>query len=133
MNPAVHASSAACEASASSIGSVISGRDDRRSFDHENYGTVRSARTVDNALRYDESLLRPKVDGSTFEVDDEVTFEDKEELIVVVVLVPVVLTLQDTKPNHGIVDSAKGLVVPTVAALQASTSEATSIKLNAGN
>src|SRR5947207_5893748 len=43
-------------------------------------------------------------------------FENKEELVVVVVFVPVVLTLHDAKANDRIVHFAEGLVVPTVRA-----------------
>ena len=42
------------------------------------------------------------------------TFEDKEELVIVVVLMPVILALQDTQPDNRIVDLAQRLVVPAV-------------------
>jgi hypothetical protein len=71
---------------------------------------------VNDPLRHDESLSLSKVDRPALQVDDEATLEDKEELIVVVVLVPVILTLQDAKSNDRVVHFAEGLVVPMVGA-----------------
>jgi hypothetical protein len=51
-----------------------------------------------------------------FQINDEMTVEDKEELVVVVVLVPVILALHDPKSNDRIVHFAESLVVPTVGA-----------------
>ena len=44
------------------------------------------------------------------------TIQDKEELIVLVVFVPVILTLHDAKADHCVVDLAQRLVVPLVGA-----------------
>jgi hypothetical protein len=98
------------------VGLRISCRDDCRSFDHENDGALRRACAVNDPFRYDVSLLRLKIDRLIFEINDEVTVEDKEELIVIVMLVPVVLPLHHAKPGYGIVHFAKRLVVPTVGA-----------------
>jgi hypothetical protein len=46
-----------------------------------------------------------------------VTIQDEEKLIVMVVLVPVILALQDTEANHRFVNSAQCLVVPLVGAV----------------
>jgi hypothetical protein len=99
-----------------SIGSDIAGGDDCRSFDHEDDRTHRRTRTVHNPLGYHEALLRSKVDGPTLQINDEVSFEDEEELIIAIVLVPVVLALQHPKSNDGVIHLAKGLVVPPVGA-----------------
>jgi len=99
-----------------SIGSDIAGGGDCRSFDHEDDRTHRRTRTVHNPLGDHEALLRPKVDGPALQINDEVSFEDEEELIIAIVLVPVVLALQHPKPNDGVIHLAKGLVVPTVGA-----------------
>ena len=69
-----------------------------------------------DSLRYDKALLPAKLDAPILEVYDEATVEDEEELVVVVVLVPVILTLQDAQPNHRVVDLAQGLVIPAVGA-----------------
>ena len=50
---------------------------------------------MDHAFRHDESLERPQIDRTVLEIDDEMAFEDEEELIVIVMLVPVILALQN--------------------------------------
>jgi len=63
-----------------------------------------------------ESLARREIDGAAFEVDQEMSFDDVEELVVGVVLVPVILSLDDSEADHGIVHLTQGLVVPAVCA-----------------
>jgi hypothetical protein len=50
-----------------------------------------------NAPRNDEALIGQKLNRPTFEVDDELSTQHEEELIVVVVFVPVVFVLHHTK------------------------------------
>ncbi len=50
-----------------------------------------------NPLRDYKALARLQVDRLAFEVDDKMTVEHKEELVIVVVLVPMVFTLHDTR------------------------------------
>src|SRR5580700_7492928 len=71
--------------------SSIARRDDRGGFGHEHHGALAGARAVHDALRHDEALVRLELDRALLEVDDEAPLEHEEELIVVVVLVPVVL------------------------------------------
>jgi hypothetical protein len=47
-----------------------------------------------NAPWNDETLIGQKLNRPTFEVDDELSAQYEEELIVVVVFVPVVFALQ---------------------------------------
>ena len=47
----------------------------------------------------DEPLMRLKIDRPIFQVDDEVTLQHKEELIVVVVFVPMILALHNAEAN----------------------------------
>ena len=82
------------------VGLGISGRDDCGGFNHKNYGTLRRACAVNNPFRYYVPLLHLKINRLIFEIDDEVTIEDKEELVVIVMLVPVVLTPHHAKPDH---------------------------------
>src|SRR5262245_24419992 len=63
-----------------------------------------------------KSLLCSQVDASIFKIDDEMPLQHEEELVVVVVFVPVVLPLHYAESNHGIVDFTQGLVVPAVLA-----------------
>jgi len=54
---------------------------------------------MDNAFRYDESFSLLKIDRTVLEVDDEVTFEHKKELIVVFVAMPMILALHYAEAN----------------------------------
>ena len=65
-------------------------------------------------FRHDETLIGQKLDRATFKVDDEPSTQDEEELIVVVVFVPVVFALHHTKAHHRLVYPAEGLIVPWV-------------------
>ena len=49
-----------------------------------------------------------------FQINQQLAFNDVKEFIVVSVLVPVVLALDDSQPNDGIVDLAERLVEPFV-------------------
>lgn len=69
---------------------------------------------MDDALRDNKALSLSKLDASILEVDDETAFENKEELVVVVVFVPMVLALHDAEMDDRIVHLAQCLVVPAV-------------------
>ena len=69
-----------------------------------------------DAFGNDKSLLWLQVDRAIFEIDDKVPFQDKEELIVVLMFVPVVLPLHDPEANNGVVHLAKRLVIPLISA-----------------
>ena len=71
---------------------------------------------MNDSPRYDKTLLPVKLNAPVLEVDNEATVENKEELVIVVVLMPMILTLQDAKPNDRIVDPAERLVIPAVSA-----------------
>ena len=94
--------------------SGIAGRNGCRRFDHQNYCSFRGARAMDDSPRYDKTLLPVQLNTPVLEIDNEATVEDKEELIIVVVLMPMILTLQDAKPNDRVVDLAERLVIPAV-------------------
>ena len=46
-----------------------------------------------DAFGNDESLLWLQINRAIFQIDDKVPLQDKEELVVVVMFVPVILTL----------------------------------------
>ena len=50
------------------------------------------------------------------DVDQELSVQDQEELVLVVVLVPVELALDDAEPNDRVVDGRQGLVEPRLGA-----------------
>jgi hypothetical protein len=92
----------------------VAGGNDCRRLDHENYGALGSACAVNDTFRDDEALLSIELDTSIFKIDDETTLKDKEELVVISVFVPVILTLHYAKSNDRIVHLAQRLVVPAV-------------------
>jgi hypothetical protein len=69
---------------------------------------------MDDALGYDIPPPRPQVNGSPFEINEEVPIQDKEELVIFVVLMPVVLALDHAQADNGVVHLAQCLVVPLV-------------------
>ena len=69
---------------------------------------------MDDALGYDIPVPRMQINGLPFEIDDEVPIQDKEKLVIVVVLMPVVLALHHTQADNGVVHFAQRLVLPLV-------------------
>ncbi len=69
---------------------------------------------MDYPLRNDKTLAGLKIDGAILEIDDEVPLEDKEELIVFLMLMPVILALQDAETYDRVVYLAESLVVPAM-------------------
>jgi hypothetical protein len=67
-----------------------------------------------NTPRNDETLIGQKFNRSTFEVDDELSTQYEEELIVVVVFVPVVFALHHAQAHYRVVYPTECLVVPLV-------------------
>ena len=65
-----------------------------------------------HAFRYNETLLRKQLDGPILELDHEAAGHDVEELVEVVVFVPVLLAFDHAEAHHRLVDLAEGLVVP---------------------
>ena len=69
-----------------------------------------------DAFGNDKSLLWLQINRAIFKIDDEVPLQDKEELIVVVMFVPVVFALHDSQANNGVVHLAERLVIPLLGA-----------------
>jgi hypothetical protein len=92
----------------------ITGRHDDSSFHHQDDGSIRSAGAMHDTFWHHESLLGLQINRSIFEVDDEVSLQDEEKLVVALVFVPMVFALQDPEANHGVIHFAERLVVPRV-------------------
>ena len=59
------------------------------------------------------ALMRLEHDGvAILQIDQQLTLEHQEELIRVVVMVPVEVTLDHAQAHHGVVDRGQGLVEP---------------------
>ena len=98
-----------------SLGSFVTGRDDGGILHHQNDRPLGRTRAMNDPLGTTKPSAS-EIDRAVFEVDDEVPVEDKEELIVIVVFVPVILALHDPQSNHRVVDLAERLIVPLVRA-----------------
>jgi len=69
-----------------------------------------------NPFRHDETLPRTKINNLVFQIDQKMAFENKEEFVDVIMLVPVVFALQYAEPYDRVVHLAQRLVVPFVRA-----------------
>ena len=69
-----------------------------------------------DAFGNDKSLLWLQINRAIFKIDDEVPLQDEEELVVVVMFVPVVFALHDSQANNGVVHLAERLVIPLLGA-----------------
>ncbi len=67
-----------------------------------------------HAPGYGEAVMRFEGDGPVFQVNEEPSLEDEEELVFLVVLVPVEFSLHHAEANDTLVDPAERLVVPLV-------------------
>jgi hypothetical protein len=67
---------------------------------------------VHDSFRNDKALPRRELDCSVLEINQELTLDNIEKLIVGVMLVPVVFALHNAKTHHGLIDLAQRLVVP---------------------
>jgi hypothetical protein len=69
---------------------------------------------MQNAFGYDKALQWSEIDDAVFQIDEQPPFHDIEELIIVIVLVPVVLPFDDTHAHDRLVDFAQCLIEPLV-------------------
>jgi hypothetical protein len=67
-----------------------------------------------NPFWNNKTLAWQKLNGATFEVDDELSTQHEEELIIIVVLVPMVFPLHYAQANHRVIYLAKCLIVSLV-------------------
>jgi hypothetical protein len=94
----------------------IPGRNNGGSFHHQNDCSIGRPGAMLDAFGNDKSLLWLQINRAIFKIDDEVPLQDEEELVVVVMFVPVVFALHDSQANNGVVHPAERLVVPLLGA-----------------
>ena len=68
-----------------------------------------------NASRDDKSLLRSQLHRPIFQIDKEQSFHHVEEFIEIIVFVPMIFTLHDTKADHRVIYATQRLVEPGMA------------------
>ena len=61
-------------------------------------------------------LARSQVDRALFQIDQQLTANDIEELVFVLVFMPMIFALDHAEPHDGLVHFAQRLVVPLVRA-----------------
>ena len=116
LNPAPRSVAIVVHCAASSAALRVTGRNDTGVFHHQNDCSIRSPRAMLDAFGNDKSLLWLQINRATFEIDDKVPLQDKEELVVIVMFVPVVFALHDPKANNGVIHLAECLVIPLIGA-----------------
>jgi len=67
---------------------------------------------VNYSLWHCETLLWGQFHRSILQIDEQPTFNDVEEFILVVMLVPVKLAFDDAKPHYTVIYLAQGLIEP---------------------
>jgi hypothetical protein len=81
-------------------------------FHHEHYSAFGRPRAMLYAVRNCESLIRRELDRFVFQVDEQLAQHHEEKLVLLVVVMPVKFTLNDTKSNDTVVDRTKRLIEP---------------------
>src|SRR5436309_98886 len=92
--------------------SSITGWDDGSLLHHQDDRPLRRPCTVNRPFGHNESLLLAKLNTSILQVNDEAALENKEKLVIVLVLVPVIFALHDPETDYRIIHLAQRLVVP---------------------
>jgi hypothetical protein len=95
------------------IGDSVPGWHHASGFDHEDRGPLWCSCLVQDTFGHGVSLVPSEYDRlAIFEIYQQLAVENQEELVLVIVLVPVKLTLEDAETHDGIVDGGKSLVEP---------------------
>src|SRR6202022_100028 len=92
--------------------SSIPGRNNPGVLKHQDYSSLGGPGAGQHAFGDDESLPWRELHDPVFHVDQQLALDDVEELVVMVMFVPVILTLNYSHPNDRGVHLAKRLVVP---------------------
>src|SRR5262245_17315624 len=79
--------------------SLIPSRNNPCILNHENHRFSRGARAMHHTPGHDESLLWLEFHDAILKIDQQATINHKEELVIVVVLVPVVFALNHTEAH----------------------------------
>src|SRR5213594_383507 len=89
----------------------VTGRNDVRVLHHQDDGALRCSCSVDHSFGHGKPFPRSQLDDlpglallRRLEVDEETPIEDEEKLVVGVVLVPVILALDHSEADNGVVD-----------------------------
>ena len=93
---------------------LVTGWDDAGTLNHQDHGAFGSPGPMPDSFGHAEPIALCELDSAVFEIDKQPSFDDIEELILVVVRMPDILALDNSQADHTIVDAAERLVVPGV-------------------
>src|SRR5262249_7136500 len=71
---------------------------------------------MEDTARDGETLSREQFHRAALEIDEKPSVDDVEELVLLLVLVPVILALEHPEPHNRVVDLRQRLVVPAISA-----------------
>src|SRR5258708_37261481 len=91
---------------------LISGWDNPGIFDHQDDRSFGGTRTMEHTFGNEESLSRREVDRAALQIDQEPAFDRIEKFVVIVVLVPMVLALDNANADDRGVYLAERLIEP---------------------
>src|SRR6266702_6839082 len=74
---------------------LVAGRNNVRALDHQDNGSLRRTCAMAHALGHEEALLWRKIDNAIFEIDHEMSMDNKKKFIDLFVFVPVIFALND--------------------------------------
>src|SRR4029453_15969744 len=93
--------------------SSVTGSYDSGLLDHDHRAAYWHDRTMQHAGRDAEGLIRLEYNGvPALQLDVELTLQEVEELVLLIVLVPVILPLHHSKADQDIAHPDQSLVVP---------------------
>src|SRR5580658_3931106 len=92
----------------------IPGRLDLARLHHQHHRFLRRPGPVNDATRNRYPLIRVKLDRPVLQVHEQLPAQYKEELIILVVLMPVIFPFDDPHPDNTVVYLRKGLIEPFV-------------------
>src|SRR4029453_12226451 len=96
--------------------SLVAGWCNPSPLDHEDHASLWSPRPMHHPFGNRKPLSGCELDRPAFQVNYEAPLDHVEELILLVVLMPVELALHDAEPYDGLVHSTQRLVIPRVLA-----------------
>src|SRR5271163_3968776 len=90
----------------------VAGWDNPGILDHENHGALRSAGAMQGPSWHHKALARMKLHDALFQVNQQLALDHIEELVVLVMFVPVIFALDDGHAHNGLIDLAERKVEP---------------------
>lgn len=91
----------------------VADRNDARRLDHKDGGASECSGPMHDPFRNRAGLMPGQRDRfAVLDIDQQLAVEDEEEFVLVVVLVPMEISIDDPQADDGIVDGRKRLVEP---------------------